>query len=233
MMHHNTRGVFAQWPLTSFKLTGIRIDESGKDVSRLCFLSHDPEIYVNEKAREIEPLPEVEKPKARVSKSTEGNGGASKAEVREMLAVIPKRPHYHDWITVVAAVGDALSDDDAIEALNEWSPEEAPGEYARELQTALRKFMSGRLFTWPYSTGTRRKPMMTAQTLLRFLRGRELNIRRHLMKAAYYGLAGDIVRRIEPHTEADRRFVGSDPDSIRQRHRPQCTRAWRTVRGTP
>ncbi len=44
-------------------LTGVGVDERCKDVARLCFLSYDPEIYVNEDAAEIEPLPEPEKPK--------------------------------------------------------------------------------------------------------------------------------------------------------------------------
>jgi hypothetical protein len=60
-----------------------------------------------------------------------------KAQIREMLAVIPKRPDYHDWIKVVAAVGDALDDADAIEVLNEWSKEEQPGEYADKLRHRL------------------------------------------------------------------------------------------------
>jgi putative DNA primase/helicase len=44
-------------------LTGVQIDEKGKDVARLCFMSYDQELYVNEHAIEIEPLPEPEKPK--------------------------------------------------------------------------------------------------------------------------------------------------------------------------
>ena len=47
-----------------WELTAIQIDESGKDVSRLCFLSYDPELYHNARARELEPLPEPVKPKA-------------------------------------------------------------------------------------------------------------------------------------------------------------------------
>jgi hypothetical protein len=42
-------------------LTGVQVDQACKDPARLCFMSHDPEIYVNENAREIEPLPEPEK----------------------------------------------------------------------------------------------------------------------------------------------------------------------------
>src|SRR5262249_53928651 len=46
------------------ELTGKQIDQSGKDIARLCFLSYDPTVYYNASAREIEPLPEPEKPKA-------------------------------------------------------------------------------------------------------------------------------------------------------------------------
>jgi hypothetical protein len=46
------------------ELTGRQIDQSCKDVARLCFLSYDPEVYVNDSAREIEPLPQTEKAKA-------------------------------------------------------------------------------------------------------------------------------------------------------------------------
>jgi Protein of unknown function (DUF3987)/BT4734-like, N-terminal domain len=45
-------------------LTGLAIDESGKDLARLCFVSFDPDLYHNPDATELEPLPEPEKPKA-------------------------------------------------------------------------------------------------------------------------------------------------------------------------
>ena len=89
-----------------------------------------------------------EKTKASVSsasRSPERDSKPSKEEIREMLAVIPKRPHYHDWIKVVATVGDALSDDDAIEVLNEWSEEEEKGEYAKKLQSGFSDIHVGTL----------------------------------------------------------------------------------------
>ena len=45
------------------QLIGIQIDESGKDIGRLCFMSYDPELYHSPNATELEPLPEPEKPK--------------------------------------------------------------------------------------------------------------------------------------------------------------------------
>src|SRR5262249_1580556 len=59
--------------------TGVQIDESGKDMARLCFLSYDPDLYHNPDATEIEPLPEPEQPK-RVS------NGAVDLNVRQRIA---------------------------------------------------------------------------------------------------------------------------------------------------
>jgi putative DNA primase/helicase len=42
-------------------LTGIQIDQACSDVARLCFLSYDPDAYLNEGAIELQPL-ETEKP---------------------------------------------------------------------------------------------------------------------------------------------------------------------------
>ena len=83
-------------------------------------------------------LPWEKKPKSkpRTKAARKNNAGVEKQEkpdkeeVREMLAVLPKRPDYQPWYKIVAAVGDALSEADAIELLKEWSPEEEPGEYA-------------------------------------------------------------------------------------------------------
>jgi hypothetical protein len=42
------------------ELCGVQIDGSCKDVARLCFLSHDPDVYLNENAVELPPLVEPE-----------------------------------------------------------------------------------------------------------------------------------------------------------------------------
>src|SRR5437773_1860479 len=44
------------------EIAGVKIDKSCKNVGRLCFLSYDPEIYVNEDATEIPPLDEPDEP---------------------------------------------------------------------------------------------------------------------------------------------------------------------------
>jgi hypothetical protein len=123
------------------EFTGIQIDQACKDVGRLCFISDDSEAYYNPNRCELAPLPEPEKPAVIASQ----NGKPGKEQVRQMLAVIPKRPDYRDWIKIASAVADALPDDEAIELLNEWSPEEKPGEYADKLRHRLRDVRVGTL----------------------------------------------------------------------------------------
>jgi P4 family phage/plasmid primase-like protien len=43
-------------------LTSAQIDQACSDLSRLCFLSHDPDAHLNDKAVELPPLIETEKP---------------------------------------------------------------------------------------------------------------------------------------------------------------------------
>lgn len=43
------------------KITGMTIDPSGKDVTRLCFVSHDPKAYLNKDAKVFEPFMKAEK----------------------------------------------------------------------------------------------------------------------------------------------------------------------------
>jgi VirE N-terminal domain. len=127
-------------------LTGIEIDQSGKDLARMCFVSYDPDCYFNPYAREIEPLPEPLRLKVKPAVRTRSDGSKpDKKQICEMLTFIPKRPDYHDWIKVVSGVGDALADNEAIEVLNEWSPEEQPGEYADKLRHRLNEVHIGTL----------------------------------------------------------------------------------------
>jgi hypothetical protein len=139
-------------------ITGVQVDQACKDVARLCFVSYDPEAYFNPNAREIQPLAEAGSLKSGlIQKSAEPDSRPDKAQIREMLAVIPKRPNYADWIRIVAAVGDALPDEDAIELLKEWSPEEQEGEYADKLQHRLENVHIGTLIHLAKQRGWRPK----------------------------------------------------------------------------
>jgi hypothetical protein len=67
------------------------------------------------------------------------------AEVREVLAFVPSRPAYEQWIGVISAVASVLDPNDAAAVLAEWSPEEQPGEYARKLRSPCKKVGVGTL----------------------------------------------------------------------------------------
>ena len=69
-------------------LTGVQIDQACKDPARLCFLSYDPEIQVNENARKIELLPEPEKPKAAFNSNGEVNLSERQRIAAELLGAI-------------------------------------------------------------------------------------------------------------------------------------------------
>ena len=48
-----------------------KLDEKSKDITRLCFLSYDPDLYFNPKAIEIKPLPVPEKPERQPAANTD------------------------------------------------------------------------------------------------------------------------------------------------------------------
>jgi hypothetical protein len=59
------------------------------------------------------------------------------ATVREMLAYIPSRPDYPEWLKIASAVWDAIGETEGTAALLEWSPEETEGEYSSKFQKRL------------------------------------------------------------------------------------------------
>jgi hypothetical protein len=66
-----------------YELTGEKIDESGKDVARLCFVSFDPDAFVNTSATELPPLP----PKRKATRKEGVFVGMPDLETRRRIAV--------------------------------------------------------------------------------------------------------------------------------------------------
>lgn len=114
---------------------GFEIDSACKDVSRLCFVSYDPELFVNQAAQPFTVSPP----------SYERRNQTKRTQVEELLSFIPTRPNYTQWIRIISAVGEVLPDTEAIEVLSHWSPEERPGEYAAKLQHRLKYIRFGTL----------------------------------------------------------------------------------------
>src|SRR5262249_49009936 len=61
------------------KLTSVRIDESCKDVGRLCFMSFDPGAYLNVDAVELPPL--AEEQRSHDQRSGEAGNNTSEPEI--------------------------------------------------------------------------------------------------------------------------------------------------------
>ncbi|MES2995874.1 MAG: BT4734/BF3469 family protein [Verrucomicrobiota bacterium] len=153
-----------------FQSLGLTIDKSCKDPVRLCFISHDPNAWLRVgEVEEFSPLAETlpepngddmfsapvhddDAPAEMTTRSASGGliirGGyppIDAALVREMLKAIPPRPDYHEWLKIASAVWDALGENDGTAALNEWSVEEKPGEYAAKHKSRLKDVRSGTL----------------------------------------------------------------------------------------
>jgi len=69
---------------------------------------------------------------------------------------IPKRPHYGLWLRLSAAVRNSLADEsEAIDILQDWSPEEEEGEYDKLLSYSFDEIGFGTLFYYAQKHGFR------------------------------------------------------------------------------
>jgi hypothetical protein len=62
-----------------------------------------------------------------------------------MLACIPPRPDYQTWLKICSAVFSFLPPDAGERVLQEWSPEERPGEYAEKYRNRCKAIGIGTL----------------------------------------------------------------------------------------
>lgn len=146
-----------------FKALNLTIDAACKDPVRLCFVSHDPRAWLRMDANEaFEPVElrvveEIEEEEAddedeytrerRPAHRISEKGGLvirgsdrlplDAPTVRGMLAAIPPRPPYDEWLKIASAVWDALGEAEGTAALCAWSPEEKEGEYAAKFAKRL------------------------------------------------------------------------------------------------
>jgi P4 family phage/plasmid primase-like protien len=129
---------------------GLAIDQACKDVERLCFVSYDPDAWCRKDEAKVLPivkkaaLPLAEKMLS-LPKQTERTPAQDQqaeltaADVREILSYLPKRPDYDTWLRVASGVFSTLPLDTAIQVLNEWAPEERPGEYEHKYRNRLKR----------------------------------------------------------------------------------------------
>lgn len=157
-----------------FKTRNLVIDPACKDPVRLCFVSNDPdawmrldtdemftpvELAVVAEEQEDEDFSFTDEEQDGLSPtnrhSVNNNGGLvirngraplDAATVRAMLAAIPPRPPYDEWLKIASAVWDALGETEGTAALCAWSPEEVEGEYAKKYERRLKDVTAGTLW---------------------------------------------------------------------------------------
>ena len=129
-----------------FKTGYNLVADATPNSNRLCYVSDDPDLRINESAVPFAPAPVValvQSDRSVVAPTTVGK--YSIEEVRRALKSIPRRPAYNEWLRIANAVRDAVGPKAAEQLLKDWSPEERPGEY-REKAEELDRVTVGTLF---------------------------------------------------------------------------------------
>lgn len=125
---------------------GLAMDKAARDIGRLCFLSWDPELWVNAAAVAIEPTqPELP---ARSSRSQDWKDTfpATIEDVKEMLSYIPSmRGNYDDWLKITNAVWSVLPLAESLSMLQAWTPPKNPGDYEKKWRSRLNTIGIGTL----------------------------------------------------------------------------------------
>ena len=171
---------------------GLVADKSGKDINRLCYVSHDPARRWNPEATPL-PVPDAQEQPA-LSAQTQTprqytlNSTAVRApmahaddlpEIRPedacaMLAAIARRGRldYPEWLRVINAMRAASSDALAIAMLKQYFPEETPGEYEEKFAHPCERIGGGTLvhmaeaagFDWKGRVKDRRRDELKQET---------------------------------------------------------------------
>ncbi len=138
-----------------WEVHGLKMDKNTKDPVRMFYASSDPDLYLRRSPAKVIQLlsPDAGSPVqaviAPVAKAIEDDGeeddGFSESQVQEMLAAIPKRPAYDEWLRIASSTFSAVGKEVGIKLLEEWSPPECKDEYGKLFENRLTKIGSGTL----------------------------------------------------------------------------------------
>ncbi len=103
---------------TYFKTShGIDADASGKDVTRLCFLSYDPDAFLRDGDAEVfVPVAEAPKPNRTVAQTP-----PNPQEIRSALDALDPDCDYDGWLRIGMSIHSALQGEDGLQIWDEWS----------------------------------------------------------------------------------------------------------------
>jgi 3',5'-cyclic AMP phosphodiesterase CpdA len=130
---------------------GLKMDGGTDDAGRLCLVSHDSDLWINQKP--VLPFKPEETLDAPASSASAGYRKPSRDEIRAKLKVIPPRPDYLDWLKIGSAVFSVCDEETGVALLKEWSPEEKVGEYVALYRNRLSQIGFGTLFWYARKNG--------------------------------------------------------------------------------
>jgi hypothetical protein len=158
---------------------GVVADPSCKDVSRLCFVSDDPEAWVKPpiERNAMLPLPAAGAvPEGAGSKvipdktfayNSPEEEGAAITRVEEVLSFIPTRPKYPEWLIVLSGVFDELPYHHAVAVLNAWSIEEDENQYEKKYSVRLKEIGFGSVMKMAIAGGYDNSPAKRRERAVR------------------------------------------------------------------
>ena len=194
---------------------GLTVDPQCKDLPRLCFVSYDPLAFINDDAVKLEPLP-ADKPQAVMPPPAPARNADPTEEEDRIRNALPSIPagDYDTWTKIGMALhswdpqrGFALWDQWSHQCPEKYDERQLPKKWA-SFKDRAGGVTLGTLFEhakhggWSLPPSPRvtlggmpTAPSATSKTTTVWPAAPD--------EACYHGLAGEIVRAIDPHTEAD------------------------------
>ncbi|HEU0273181.1 MAG TPA: BT4734/BF3469 family protein [Candidatus Udaeobacter sp.] len=194
------------------ELTGKQIDQACKDVARLCFMSYDPDIYINDNAVGIEPLPEPEKSRAQHNEQPSSDMPLRERIASEELGPLSwtaEKGGYFCRCPGEAYHTNGTTEKHTILYLDGSPTIKCQHDSCAKIVEAFNTQLRSRIGKAEYVKPGRLRDDATKQVAgesIELTSFSSLAVAEYPAppnEAAFYGLAGDIVRRIDPHTESD------------------------------
>jgi len=138
---------------------GIVIDQSCKDPIRLCFVSHDPNLWRRD-FNAVLPLPVTVTPVVSQTLLVAPQSDITLADLAEMIAVIP-RQNYANWLQICSGAWNHFGEAATPILQSHWGEERA-GEYAEKFAQRLEKFTIGTV--WMFATQNGWSPSKTLKS---------------------------------------------------------------------
>jgi len=143
-----------------FKSLGIAMDKATKDPGRLCFVTHDPNAFIDlTRTDYFEPLDQsLDEFKVQAHAQSAGLILSANTEseltlddLRDMIANI-QRPGYQEWLEICSGAWNHFGEDATAVLQAQWA-EEQVGEYAEKFRNRLQQFTVGTVWHFAVQHG--------------------------------------------------------------------------------